>query len=569
MSKKFLSCVLVGLGALAVSVAAAAYNEPNHLLGGIFGELVVIDSSHNSSMTLAADAIVIRPRESRFPEGDIRLGGAQGFSLYRMKEATIADIHLAFKNGSLSCRELVQHYMDRIEAYDKKGPSLNAIIIINANPLERADELDLAYVESGPVGLLHCIPMIIKDNYQTIDLPTTAGSASFGNWVSSKDAFQVRKIREAGAIVLAKSNMAEFAFTPYETIGSTIPGYTFNPYALNRVPAGSSGGTAAAVAANFGTVGLGTDTGNSIRGPSSHNALVGIRSTMGLTSRAGIVPLSYARDIGGPMARTVADAVAVFDVITGVDPDDPVTIASQGRKEESYSFYLQSDGLQGARIGVMRVISDKDTTEPKILELMDRAIADMRHEGAIVVDPVPLPEYQKIQFGNCSRFKFDINNYLEGLGDEAPIGSLEEIIASENFHPSIRRRLESNQRVKLPPEDNPGCQTRAEGEEQLRQALLRAMEEANVDAVIYPTWNNPPRLVGDLSSPHGDNSQRLSPGTGFPAITVPMGYVDSTLPAGLSFVGRAFNEGTLIKFVYAYEQATRHRRPPASTPPLP
>ena len=495
--------------------------------------------------------------------------GAQGFNLYRTEEATIADIHSAFETGSLSCRELVQHYLDRIGAYDKKGPSLNAIIVVNANALALADELDRTYARSGPVGALHCIPMIVKDNYETTDLPTTAGSASFGNWVSSKDAFQVRRIREAGAIVLAKSNMAEFAFTPYETIGSTIPGYTFNPYALNRVPAGSSGGTAASVAANFGTVGLGTDTGNSIRGPSSHTALVGIRSTMGLTSRAGIVPLSYARDIGGPMARTVADAVAVFDVIAGYDPDDSVTAASQGRKEESYASYLQRDGLRGARIGVMRVISNTDTVDTRILELMEGAIADMRREGAIVVDPVPLPEYREIRFGNCSRFKFDINRYLEDLGDEAPIGSLEEIIASGDFHPSVRGRLERNQRAELPPEENPGCETTAEGEERLRQALLGAMEEANVDAVIYPTWNNPPRLVGDLSSPHGDNSQRLSPGTGFPAITVPMGYVEGTLPAGLSFVGRAFDEGTLIKFVYAYEQATRNRRPPASTPPLP
>src|SRR5499433_150923 len=248
---------------------------------------------------------------------------ASAFRLIWMQEATIADILAAFKAKELTCRQLVQMYLDRIEAYDRKGPALNAIVMVNPNALAAADVLDARQAQSGLAGPLHCVPVIVKDNYDTVDMPTSAGSLSLKGSIPLRDAFQVRKLREAGAIILAKANMAEFAFDPFETVGSLLPGYTRNPYALARVTAGSSGGTAAAVAANFGAVGLGTDTGNSIRGPSSHTSLVGIRSTMGLTSRDGIVPLFLDKDIGGPMARTVTDAVAIFDVIAGPDPADP------------------------------------------------------------------------------------------------------------------------------------------------------------------------------------------------------------------------------------------------------
>jgi Asp-tRNA(Asn)/Glu-tRNA(Gln) amidotransferase A subunit family amidase len=243
-------------------------------------------------------------------------------------EATIRQLHDAMRSGQLTCRALVDHYLRRIEAYDKAGPAINAIVVVNPEAAREADALDARYKASGPVGPLHCVPAIVKDNMETIGLQSADGSLSLKGFVSAKDAFQVRRIKAAGAIVLAKSNMAEFAFTPYETVSSILPGYTKNPYALDRVTAGSSGGTAAAVAANFGAVGLGTDTGNSIRGPSSHQALVGIRSTMGLTSRGGVAPLSLLADIAGPMTRTVEDAVAVFQVVVGEDPDDPVTMAA-------------------------------------------------------------------------------------------------------------------------------------------------------------------------------------------------------------------------------------------------
>jgi len=234
---------------------------------------------------------------------------AQRARPFRLEEATIADVQAALRAKQLTCRALVQRYLDRIDAIDKRGPAINALVVVNPAALATADSLDARYARGGPVGPLHCVPMIVKDNYETKDLQTTAGSLALQGWVPRQDATMVARIRAAGAIVLAKSNMAEWAFSPYETVNSILPGYTRNPYALDRVTAGSSGGTAAAVADNEGTVGLGTDTGNSIRGPSAHTALVGIRSTMGLTSRAGVVPLSNSADIAGPMARTVADAV--------------------------------------------------------------------------------------------------------------------------------------------------------------------------------------------------------------------------------------------------------------------
>jgi amidase len=245
-----------------------------------------------------------------------------------LDEITIAQAHAAMRDGRLTCRALVDHYFGRIEDYDKQGPALNAIVVTNPAARKEAEELDRRFKASGPVGPLHCVPAIVKDNFETIGLQSASGSLSLEGFVSDKDAFQVRRIREAGAIVLAKSNMAEFAFTPYETVGSLLPGYTKNPYALDRSTAGSSGGTAAAIAANFGLIGLGSDTGNSIRGPSSHQALAGIRSTMGLTSRGGVSPLSLLADIAGPMTRTLEDAVAVLQVIAGEDPDDPVTLAA-------------------------------------------------------------------------------------------------------------------------------------------------------------------------------------------------------------------------------------------------
>jgi amidase len=499
---------------------------------------------------------------------------------FRVEEATIAEIHAALKAGRTTCRAIVEQYVRRIDAFDKNGPALNAIVLVNPNALAQADALD----RGGWAGPLHCVPTIVKDNFETIGLQSASGSLSLKGFVSTKDAFQVRRIKEAGAIVLAKSNMAEFAFTPYETVSSILPGYTRNPYALDRVTAGSSGGTAAAVAASFGAVGLGSDTGNSIRGPSSHQALVGIRSTMGLTSRAGVSPLSFLADIAGPMARTVEDTVAVFQVIVGADPDDSATIDNAGglhgpgwgpgpkpRVPDKYAASLLKEGLHGARIGVLRQAYERDTTDPEIVQVFSAAVEDLKHGGAFIIDPaaIDLSQVVRPQGGPpCGGFKYDMNRYLAALGDSVPVHSVEDIIKSRRFHPSVQRRLEQSQEGVENGPDTPACKAETKYRQLMRAAVLKTMDTHKLDAFVYPTWSNPPRLIGDLNTPHGDNSQVFSPTTGFPSIQVPMGYTRGTLPAGITFFGRAWDEGRLIKLAYSYEQATRHRRPPASTPPL-
>jgi amidase len=490
---------------------------------------------------------------------------------FRVEETTIAQIHHAMKEGRLTCRALVDTYLRRIHAFDKNGPGINALTVINPEAQQLADDLDRRFAQGGMTGLLHCIPAIVKDNFETIGLQSAAGSLSLRGFVSDKDAFQVKRIKDAGAIVLAKSNMAEFAFSPYETVNSILPGYTRNPYALDRVTAGSSGGTAAAVAANLGAIGLGSDTGNSIRGPSAHQALVGIRSTMGWTSRAGVVPLSLLADIAGPMTRTVADAVTVFQVIAGEDPDDPATAAARGRTIPDFAASLQREGLKGSRIGILRQAYERDTTDAEVVDVFMAAIDDLKRAGATIVDPVRV-ELNDVRrqpgTGSCGGFKYDINRYLAAHGDRVPVKTLEEIIRSRRFHPSIEARLRSAQEGSENGPDTPACKAEAEYREAFRGAVTKTMDANRLDAFVYPTWSNPPRLIGDLNTPHGDNSQVFAPTTGWPAINVPMGYTRGTLPAGITFFGKAWSEATLIKFAYAYEQATKHRRPPSSTPPL-
>lgn len=494
---------------------------------------------------------------------------------FTVVEASIADIHRAMRERRLTATELARRSLARIEAYDKQGPAVNAIITVNPAALARAAELDRRFDADGLTGPLHGIPIIVKDNYDTADMPTTAGSLSLAGSVPPDDAFQVRRLREAGAVILAKSNMYEFAFSPYETVGSALPGHTRNPYALDRVPAGSSGGTAAAVAASFGVAGLGTDTGNSIRGPSAHTALVGIRPTLGLTSRDGIVPLYLDHDVGGPMARSVADAAAVLDAIAGFDPADPATAPARDLGHGPYTAYLDPGGLAGARLGVLRQLSDREGADPELLALFASALDDLRAAGATVVDPVTIPELDRLVppvSGEaltvwCPRFRTDLEAYLSSLGDDAPVTTLRQIIDSGRFHPQLESDLEYFD-AQAPPAENEQCIAALDGRRQLTASVRARLAEHNLDALVFPTWSNPPRLIGDLNTPHGDNSQHIAPHTGFPALTVPMGYVRDRLPVGLQFVGDAFSEPALIRLAYAYEQATRHRRPPPTTPPL-
>jgi Asp-tRNA(Asn)/Glu-tRNA(Gln) amidotransferase A subunit family amidase len=491
---------------------------------------------------------------------------AQQPSPFRLEETTIARIHAAFRDGSLTCRSLVEQYLRRIDAHDKQGAKLNAIVMINPDALKTADDLDRRYRQSGPVAAMHCVPALVKDNYETIDMPTTAGSLSLKGMMTGKDAFVVKRLRDAGAVMLAKSNMAEFAFSPVETVNSILPGYTRNPYDTSRVTAGSSGGSAAALAANFAAIALASDTGDSIRGPAAHQALVGLRSTMGLVSRGGVVPLNLAADIAGAVTRTVEDTVAVLQVIAGEDPGDPVTTSSRRHVNPDYAAALKKDGLKGARLGVLHQAYDTPTLDREVDGVFRGAMGELRTLGAEVIDPAAVDELdalRRTQSGGCNQFKYDLNRYLAALGDKAPMKSLADIIKSRAFHPSIQARLDSAQTSDDVPNESAGCKSRDEFRVKLRAAVLKLMDDQRLDALIYPTWSNPPRLIGDLNTPGGDNNQFFSPSTGFPAITVPMGFTrGDTLPAGLQFFGRPWDEATLIRLAYAYEQATRHRRPP-------
>ena len=491
-------------------------------------------------------------------------------SRFEVTEASIDDVHRALTRGDCNCEQVVTAYLARIAAYDQPT-KLNAIVITNPQALATARELDAEYRKTGKLRPLHCIPVIVKDNYNTAGLQTTAGSLALKGFAPATDAAMVKSLRAAGAIVLAKSNMAEWAFSPMVTI-SSIAGETRNPYNLAHVPAGSSGGTAAAVAASFGTVGLGTDTGNSIRGPSSHNALVGFRPTLGLLSRAGIAPLYLRNDTGGPMTRTVADATRLLEVMAGPDPADPLTAASVGKiPSGGYRQFLDKNGLRGARIGVLRTLSER-RPDPQVKALFEKAVADLRRAGAVVVD-VEIPAFAQVSKGQwCSVFKHDVNVYLASLGPGAPVQNIDAVLASGKFSAYIKENLQDElAHGMVPAADAAGCGEAYTDPRRVafRNAVTAVMDRNKVGALVYPTWNNPPAKIGDFGGYKGDNSQLIAPHTGQPAFTVPMGFTYDNLPAGLQFLGRSFDEGTLIKYTYAYEQATRHRKAPALFPALP
>jgi Asp-tRNA(Asn)/Glu-tRNA(Gln) amidotransferase A subunit family amidase len=523
-------------------------------------------------------------------EPDRSVGTRTGLQLV---ELTIDGAHRALADGRISCMGLTQGYLERIAAYDpppateralasrearpasipRSGPDeLNAIIRINPKALNRAQQLDDEYARLGRLRRLHCIPVILKDNFDTADMPTEAGSVALARSLPPDDAFMVRRLRAAGAIMLAKSNMGEWAFSPYRTISSTH-GETRNAYALARVPAGSSGGTASAIAASLGIIGMGTDTGNSIRGPASHLALVGIRSTLGATSRDGIVPLLANRDVGGPMLRTVRDTAIVYSVLAGHDPADPVTEAVRERPSASPLLGLSADGLVGARLGVLRALVDIGGADPEVVAVFEQALAELKRAGATLVDPFEIPRFAELTdaAGFCSRFRHDLAGYLASLGPAAPVRSLDEIVATGRYLPRHRGAMDWAMAEKGDPAaQEPPC-VGVEGDPRrkaLLDAVLAAMDAVRIDAILYPSWRNPPRRIGDEDSPHGNNSPVIAPHSGQPAITVPMGFTATGLPLGLQMLGRPFDEARLFRYAYAYEQATRHRRPPPRYGPL-
>lgn len=480
----------------------------------------------------------------------------------QLTELTISEVHRAFQQGDYQAEDLVQAYLTAIEKGD--GP-INAISMINPAAVEEAKLLDEKFKQTGVLRPLHGIPILVKDNINTRGLPTTAGSRALQHYYPEEDAFIIKQLKEAGAIILAKTNMAEWAFSPMHS-ESTTAGISRNPYNLDFVPAGSSGGTAAGIAANFGLAGLGTDTGNSIRGPSAHNALVGFRTTLGLISREGIVPLYLRNDVVGPMCRTVEDATRMMEVMLGVDPKDPITQYSTGKTVEAYTDYLQPDGLEGARIGVLRELSEAEV-DPTIKSLFEQAIKDLDSLGAELIDPIVIPgfaEWRQDQW--CASFRRDLEDFLATYVKNDTIKTLEDIMRIGTSSTYTRNRLLRNAEatgrwgeVELECEDAYKDQRRIA----FRTAIESVMDSLNIDAIIYPSWNQPPAPIEHFEAEYkGDNSQIISPHTGQPAFTVPMGYTNNNLPVGLQFLGRMYAEPTLIKLTYAYEQGTQHRKPP-------
>lgn len=500
-------------------------------------------------------------------------GSAQEFSLL---ETTIAQVHEAMQAGRLTCRQLVQGYLDRIAAYDQTGPRLNTIRHLNERALQQADSLDAIFRARGPVGPLHCVPVLLKDQVETRDMPTSYGSVLFQDFMPGRDATIAARMREAGAIILAKTNMGEFAS---RYVGSAF-GIIRNAYDPDRNPSGSSGGTGSGVAANFGLVGIGEDTGGSVRGPSAVSSLVGLRPTLQLVSRFGLMPANPTQDTMGPMARTVTDAAILLGVIAGYDPKDPVTAYSVDHVPDSYTEGLSAERLRGARIGVLRHPMDPSADPSsedflKVKAVFDGAIGKLGSLGAEVVDPLEIPGLDSllsVAIANDYETEAATDAYL-AEHPNAPYATLGAILLTGKVNPWRARGLMA---VMGKTTDDAGYLALLKARASLRERVLQAMADHDLDAIVYPTFTNQPTLIAAdvLTNPtpddgygRGDN-RGLSPATGFPALTVPAGFTSDDLPVGLEFLGRPFTEETLLDFGYAFEQATHHRRPPPSTPAL-
>jgi amidase len=494
---------------------------------------------------------------------------AQAFNL---EEATAAELQAALQSGQLSAQALAELYLKRIDEFDKRGPAINSVIELNPDALSIAAQLD-AERKAGKVrGPLHGIPVLIKDNIDTHDrMMTTAGSLALEGSIAPRDAFIVEQLRKAGAVILGKTNLSEWANfrSSKSTSGwSGRGGQTRNPYALDRNPCGSSSGSGAAVAANLCAIAVGTETDGSIVCPSTANGLVGIKPTLGLVSRSGIIPIAHSQDTAGPMARTVADAAALLNALTGVDPRDPLTRSSAGRAERDYTRFLAPHGLTGARLGVMR---KSFGFNERVDKLMEEAIEVMRRSGAIIIDPANIPTAGKFDDSEFEvllyEFKADLNAYLKSLGPSAPVKSLKEIIAFNDKHADREMKF-FGQDLLLKAEAKGGLNSpiyrRALAKNHLlsrAQGIDAVMNKYRLDALIAPTggpaWTtdhaNGDHFTGGFSS--------AAAVAGYPHITVPAGFVFG-LPVGLSFVGRAWREPKLISLAYAFEQATKHRKAP-------
>ena len=517
------------------------------------------------SLSLVAGAAATAP-----PETQARL------KAFDLDEITVARLQRAMQSGRLTARSIAEKYLARIEAADKHGPGVNSVIETNPEALDIAEKLDRERKARGPRGPLHGIPVLIKDNIATRDrMMTTAGSLALVGARAPKDSSVAKKLREAGAVILGKTNLSEWANirSSHSTSGwSGRGGLTRNPYALDRNPCGSSSGSGASVSANFCALAIGTETDGSIVCPSGVNGIVGIKPTVGLVSRAGIVPIAHSQDTAGPMARTVADAAILLGALTGVDTDDPATGSSQGKALTDYTRFLNPHGLHGSRIGVVRKsfgISDA------VDGLMNQAIDEMKRQGAVIVDPADIESMEQVGESEFQvllyELKADLNSYLAALGPGAPVHTLEEIIKfnehnREKEMPYFGQDTFVKAQAKGPLTEKAYLGALEKDHRLTRKEGIDAvMEKFQLDALVAPTGG--PAFLTDLIDGDHDVGGSSTPAAvaGYPNITVPAGLI-FVLPVGISFFGRAYSEPTLIKLAYSFEQATQHRRAPQFLP---
>ncbi|HZO73923.1 MAG TPA: amidase [Ktedonobacteraceae bacterium] len=493
----------------------------------------------------------------------------------QLEEATIAELQEAMTSGQITARRLTELYIERMQQLDRQGPRLRSVLEINPDALTIADELDRERQSKGIRGSLHGIPILLKENIATDDrMETTAGSLALLGSRVPRDAFVARRLREAGAVILGKANLSEWAnfrSTSSSSGWSGRGGQTRNPYILDRSPCGSSSGSAVAVSANLAAASLGTETDGSILCPSSINGVVGIKPTVGLTSRAGVIPIAHSQDTVGPFGRTVADAAAVLGALTGVDALDAATLASEGKFHTDYTQFLDADGLRGARIGVAREVYFGYSS--KTDAIINAAIEKMKELGAEVIDPANVPTAKQMSDSEAEltvllfEFKADLNQYLAELVS-SPVRTLEEVIAFNRAHaeqemPYFAQELHEKAQATTTLEDPKYLAALEENHRLAREEGIDAvMDQFHLDALVMPT-NGPSWCIdlinGDLVS--GGSSQPAAL-AGYPAISVPAGFARDLLPVGITFMGRAFSEPTLIKLAYAFEQATRVRRLP-------
>jgi amidase len=495
---------------------------------------------------------------------------------FELDELTIADLQSGMASGRYSAHSLARKYLDRIDDIDKHGPAINSVIELNPEALSIAADLDKERKAKGPRGPLHGIPVLIKDNIDTHDrMTTTAGSLALGGSIPLQDSFVAKKLRDAGAVILGKTNLSEWANfrSSHSSSGwSGRGGQTKNPYVLDRNPCGSSSGTGAAISANLSAIGIGTETDGSVVCPANANSLVGLKPTLGLISRAGIIPIAHSQDTAGPMCRTVTDAAILLGALTGIDSRDDATKASAGKSFADYGKFLDANGLKGARIGVHRKgFGFNDAVD----KLMTDCIDIMKRRGATVIDPADIPTQGKFDDSELEvllyEFKADLNSYLASLGPRAPVKSLKEIIDfNEQYRdremPYFGQDLFIKAQAKGPLTDKAYRNALAKDQRMSRkEGIDFVMDKNKLDALIAPTggpawttdWVNGDHFTGGYST--------ASAVAGYPHITVPAGYVFG-LPVGISFFGRAWSEPTLIKFAYAFEQATKARRAPQFLP---